>query len=113
MKRFVLTIFLVIFSVSIIGRTVERTASWAAQHSNNDDFKHSTPNRAGSRMGEGRKHTPWQVHTKLLEHGYMAVSFDRSTDPTLSESAVHHSLGGAAMEQIGRTLSPRAPPSLL
>ena len=113
MKRLVLTIFLVIFCASIIGRTVERTASWAAQHSNNDDFKHSTPNRAGARMGEGRKHIPWQVHTKLLEHGYMAVSFDRSTDPPLSESAVHNNLGAVVTEQIGRTLSSRAPPSLL
>src|SRR3954467_15807275 len=112
MKRLALTIFLVTFAASIIGRSVERTASWAAQHSN-DDFRHSTPDRAGSRMGEGRKHMPWQAHTKLLEHGSLAVAFDRSAEPPLSESNVHHGVGAAVSENSGRILSSRAPPSLL
>jgi hypothetical protein len=112
MKKVALRIFLCIFVASVLGRTVERTASWAAQHANND-FGHSGPNRTGARMAEGRKHSPWQVHTKLLEDGSMAVSFEKSPDPPLAERTVHHGMIFALPDQGGLTLSSRAPPVLL
>jgi hypothetical protein len=112
MKKVGLIIFLVTFAVSVVGRSVERTATWAAQHANND-FRHSTPNRTGARLGEGRKHTPWQTQTKLLEDGSMAVSFDRCPDPPLAESSVNHGPFTAPADHGDRTLSSRAPPSFL
>lgn len=111
MKKVALRIFLCIFVASVLGRTVERTASWAAQHAN--DFGHSSPNRTGARMAEGRKHSPWQAHTKLLEDGSMAVYFEKSPDPPVAERTVHIGTIFVLPNQGSLTLSSRAPPSLL
>jgi hypothetical protein len=111
MKKLVLTIFLAIFCTSVIGRSVERTVEWASQHAH--DFGHSSPVRGTARMGEARKHTPWQVHTKLLQSGSLAVSFARTWDPQLPESAIHHAPATFISDPNSRVLSSRAPPSLI
>src|SRR5579883_1906406 len=109
MKRAVLALFLTIFTVSVIGRSVARTVDWAAQHAH--DYGRSAPDRASARMGEARKHTPWQVHTKSLQDTSMAVAFVRSTDPLLTETTYQHALISFVFDQNDKTLSSRAPPA--
>ena len=111
MKRVALTIFLVLFAASIIGRSVERTAVWASQHAH--DFARSTPDRAGARMAEARKHTPWQVQTKSIEDGSLIASFERSADLPFLENALHHLLPAFLEDSNNRALSSRAPPSFI
>jgi hypothetical protein len=111
MKRVLLTAFLGLFVASIIGRSVERTVVWASQHAH--DFSRSAPDRAGARMGEARKHTPWQVQTKSIEDGSLATAFDRSIDPPLLEAVLHHLLTGFIEDPNNRALSSRAPPSFI
>jgi hypothetical protein len=111
MKRILLTAFLGLFVVSIVGRSVERTAVWVSQHAH--DFARSTPDRTGVRMGEARKHTPWQVQTKSVEEGSLMAASDRLTEPPLLETALHH-LSVVFIEDPGnRALSSRAPPSFI
>jgi hypothetical protein len=111
MKRLVLTIFLAIFGTSVVGRSVERTVEWASQHAH--DFGHSKPVRGTARMGEARKHTPWQVRTKLLQGGSLAVSFARTWDPPLPEGATHQAPTTFISDPNSRELCSRAPPSLI
>jgi hypothetical protein len=84
---------------------------WAAQHA--DDFGHSKRDRGIARLAETRKHTPWQVHTKLLQDGSLATSFAQTSDPPLPESTLQHAQVTFISNQNSRTLSPRAPPSLI
>src|SRR5215831_329092 len=111
MKRVLLTAFLALFVASIIGRSVERTVVWASQHAH--DFGRSTPDRAGARMGEARKHTPWQVQTKSIEDGSLTAAFERSGDPPILETALHHLLAVFIEDPGNRALSSRAPPSFI
>ena len=109
MKRAVLALFLTIFTVSVVGRSVVRTVDWAAQRAH--DFGRGAPDRASARMGEARKHTQWQVHTKSLQDTSMAISFVRSTDPLLTETTYHHALISLISAQNEKILSSRAPPA--
>jgi hypothetical protein len=111
MKRIALTLFLGLFAASVIGRSVERTVVWASNHAH--DFARSAPDRAGARMGEARKHTPWQVQTKSIEDGSLIAASEQSADPPLSETALHHLLTGFIEEPGDCALSSRAPPSLI
>ena len=112
MKKILLTAFLGLFVVSIVGRSVERTAVWVSQHAH--DFARSTPDRAGVRMGEARKHTPWQVQiTKSIEDGSMLAPFNESLDPPLLETALHHLSTVFIEDPNNRALSSRAPPTFI
>jgi len=112
MKRIVLTAFLALFATSIIGRSVERTAVWVSQHAH--DFARSTPDRTGARMGEARKHTPWQVQTtKSVEDGSLVASSEGAAEPPLVENAFHHLLTDFMEGPDSHTLSSRAPPSFI
>ena len=111
MKRIALTLFLGLFAASVIGRSVERTAVWVSQHAH--DFARSTPDRAGVRMGEARKHTPWQVQTKSVEDSSLMAAFERWTEPPLLETALHHLFTVFIEDPGNRALSSRAPPSFI
>jgi hypothetical protein len=112
MKRIALTLFLGLFAASVIGRSVERTVVWASNHAH--DFARSAPDRAGARMGEARKHTPWQqVQTKTLEDGTLVAPVERSLDPPLVESALHQLPTGVAEDPNSSVVSSRAPPAFI
>jgi|SRR5690349_21039687 hypothetical protein len=112
MKRVLLTAFLALFVASIIGRSVERTALWAATHAH--DFARSSPDRAGVRMGEARKHTPWQVQiTKSIQDGSLMAAFEKSAEPPLLETALHQLSTVFIQDPGSRALSSRAPPSFI
>ena len=108
MRRVLLALFLTVFAASVIGRSVERTRAWAAQNAH--DFGRSTPDRSSARMGEARKHTLWQVHTKVLQDGPIAVSSVCSTLPRLPESSLHQVLAPLVCGPNDRAFSSRAPP---
>ena len=112
MKRVVLTVFLAVFAASVIGRSVARTAAWTADHAS--DFGHSKSDRGGARMGETRsKHTQWQVDPKPLQDGSLEASFVRSLDPPLQDGTLHHADSTFVSDLSSRTLSSRAPPTLI
>jgi hypothetical protein len=112
MKRGLLTVFLALFVASTIGRSVERTVVWASRQAH--DFARSSPDRAGVRMGEARKHTPWQVQiTKSIEDGSMLAPFNESLDPPLLETALHHLSTVFIEDPNNRALSSRAPPTFI
>jgi hypothetical protein len=112
MKRILLTGFLALFAASIIGRSVERTMVWVSQHAH--DFGRSTPDRAGARMGEARKHTSWQVQTaKSITDGSLMAASERSADPPLLETTLHHLLTVFIEDPNNRALSSRAPPKFI
>ena len=112
MKRFASTIFLVIFTASIVGRTVERTTAWTALHVRN--FKHSDPSHTGTRIAEVQKQAPRQVATKLVEDGsVLYVPFVRSVNTPRSADAFAHRLTDFVADSNHRTLSSRAPPAIL
>jgi hypothetical protein len=111
MKRVLLTAFLALFVASIIGRSVERTVVWA-QHAH--DFARSTPDRAGAKMGEARKHTSWQVQTtKSIEDGSLMAAVEKSAEPPMLETALHHLSKIFIEDPNNRALSSRAPPSFI
>jgi hypothetical protein len=112
MKRILLTTFLALFVASTIGRSVERTVVWASQHAH--DFARSAPDRAGARMGEARKHTPWQVQiTKSIEDNSLMAAVEKSAEPPLLETALHHLSTVFVEDPNNRALSSRAPPSFI
>jgi len=110
MKRVALSVFLALFAASVIGRSVERTVSWASQHAH--DFGRSTPDRTGVRMAEARKHNPGQL-SKSVQDGSLALSFTRSFDPLLPETTLHHALTAVVLDPNNRILSSRAPPAII
>ena len=110
MKRVALTVFLALFAASIIGRSVERTVSWASQHAH--DFGRSTPDRTGVRMAEARKHTPGQL-SKSLQDGSLDLSIIRSFEPPLPETTLYHALTAFVTDPNEHILSSRAPPAII
>src|SRR5262245_49745999 len=111
-KRVTAAIFLLIFAVSTVRRTMERTETWAAQHASKS--KHLSPSRTGQPTTELHKQNPQEKHTKLLEDGsVLHVSFVRSSDTPPSANALAHPRTGFVADPNHRALSSRAPPSLL
>jgi|SRR5262245_15451343 len=112
MKRVTASIFLLIFAVSTAGRTIERTEAWAAQHVLKS--KPLDPSSPGQPTAETHKQQPREKQTKLLEDGsILHVSFIRSSNTPPSTNALAHPLTGFIADPNDRTLSSRAPPSLL
>jgi hypothetical protein len=112
MKRLAAATFLLIFALSTAVRTMERTEAWVAQRAFKS--KHLDPSRAGQPTTELHKQNRQEKQTKLLEDGWgLHVSFIRSSDTPPSANALAHPLTGFVTDPNDRTLSPRAPPSLL
>jgi hypothetical protein len=112
MKRVTASIFLLIFAVSTVRRTVERTEAWAAQ--NVFKSKHLNPSRAGQPVAEFHKQNPKEKQTRLLQDGWVLhVSFARSSNTPPSANNLVHPLTGFVADLNQRPLSSRAPPSLL
>jgi len=111
-KRVTAAIFLLIFAISTVRRTMERTEAWAAQHAFKS--KHLSPSSAGQPTAEWHKQKPQEKQTKLPEDGWgLHVSFIRCSNVPPSANALAHPLTGFVADRNHRALSPRAPPSLL
>src|SRR5438132_8097134 len=108
MKQLVPTLFLVFYTVSAVGWSIDRTQAWAAEHAREGKDHRS---KHGARIGEWHRRSPHQVQTKWLEDGSCLVSpFVRAFGPRQSETALHHLLGGVVGGQTARGISSRAPP---
>jgi acetyl-CoA carboxylase carboxyltransferase component len=110
MKRVASAIFLLIFTASTVGRIVQRTEAWAAEHTYNS--KHSVPNQATESTAEAHKQTPREKQTKLLEDGsVLHVSFVASPNTPSSADAFARMLTGFVTDATYGPRSSRAPPT--
>ncbi len=111
-KRVTATIFLLIFTASMLGRSIERAEVWAAEHKAHS--KHSAPHHSATGIAEAHKQGPRQGQTKLSEDGsVLHASFVRSFNAPPSIGILAHGLTGFVADPNGQTVSSRAPPSLL
>jgi hypothetical protein len=110
LKRVTSTIFLLVFTVSIVGRTMERTEAWVSQHALNS--KHSHPGKAGDSKAELHKQAPRQSQTRLSEDGsVLDISFVRSLNAPPSIHIASYGLTEFVADPNERILSSRAPPT--
>src|SRR5204862_4462515 len=110
MKQLVPTLFLVFYTVSAGGWSIDRTKAWAAEHARAGKHHQS---KHGARIGEWHRRSPHQLQTKLLEDGSGLVSpFVSVFGLPHSETALHHLPGGFAARQSARVISSRAPPTV-
>jgi hypothetical protein len=112
MKRLVFTIFALLYGLSTLGLTAERTQVWLTEHASLG--KHGSSNH-GLRAEDLRRPSLPHVRSTLLleDHSVVLSSFVRSFDPIHSESELHHHLSDFIPEQRSRTISSRAPPTIL
>ena len=111
MKRVTATVFLLAFTASMLGRSVERANAWASQHGHK--AKHSTSGHSAA-IGEAQKQSTRQGQTNLQEDGSILLTgFCRSSETPPSTTAPYHALTGFATDSDQRTVSPRAPPAIL
>src|SRR5437660_12744455 len=105
MRKFFLGFFILFYSASVVGMTMERTENWAAERAQGRRHTHS-----GGRSGLAESHRrPTHIgQTKLLEDGSVLVSsFVRCFDPPYSETPLHNLLAGFLTGHNGRTTAPR------
>jgi len=103
-KRVTSAIFILVFTASVIGRSVERTKTLAAEHGH----------KSAKGITEVHKQIDRQSQTKLWEDGTaLYVSFIRSFDALTSADIPRRSLTGFVSDPRGQSLSSRAPPAIL
>jgi len=108
-RRLIVALFLLFYTTSVVGLTVQRTEQWAAERA--DSFK-PQPHH-GVRIGEPHKHAPHQAQTKLYEDSSILTSFVRTVSPPNFETGLVDRLVWFVASRDSHTLSPRAPPTLL
>ena len=112
MKRLAFTFFAFFYGLSALGLTAERTQVWLTEHASL--VKHTGGDHGLSANDLRRPSHPHARSTLLLEdHSVVLSSFVRSFDPLHSETELHHRLSGFTPEQRSRTISSRAPPTIL
>jgi hypothetical protein len=112
MKRLALTIFALFYGLSALGLTAERTQVWLTAHASL--AKHAKGDHDLRANDLRRPSQPHVRSTLLLEdHSVVLSSFVRSFDPLRSETELHHGLPDFIPEQRGRSISSRAPPTIL
>jgi hypothetical protein len=113
MKRLACTVFALFYGLSALGLTAERTQVWLTEHASLG--KHGSSSDHGLRAEDVRRPSPPHVRSTLLleDHSVVLSSFVRSFDPIRSESELHHRFSGFTPEQRSRTISSRAPPTIL
>jgi hypothetical protein len=111
MRRVVLTIVLLFYSLSVVARAVERTETWAAERIHK--YRHHRT-ATGPGIAESVKHFPHQVQTKLLEDGWVLLApAIQCSYPVHCETILHHWLTGLVTGLDSPTFAPRAPPTSL
>jgi len=112
MKRLAFTIFALFYGFSALGLTAERTQVWLTEHASLG--KHGSSEHGLCAEDLRRPSQPHVRSTLLLEdHSVVLSSFVRSFDPVHSETELHHRLSDFTPEQRSRTISSRAPPTIL
>jgi len=113
MKRVISTAFLLVFTFATVGRSVERAEAWAAQHAHHK-VRPSGHGEKGASIAEAQKQSARQGQTKLEEDGSVLIAWSaRSLETPLSSEAQLLNLTHFPVDSLHRTVSSRAPPSLL
>jgi hypothetical protein len=111
MRRFALSLFLIFYTASVVGLSIERTQAWIAEHGRDSKQGQS---RQGARIGEWHRRSPRQLaFSKLLEDGSVLASPFVRTSPPHSETTLHHLLFDVVAGQSAQVTSSRAPPTAL
>jgi len=109
MKRIASAIFLLSFAISSVGRIMDRTEAWAAQHVYR--LKHLYPNGTGHSTAEVHKLDKREKQTRLLEDGsVLHVSILRAPHTPPTADAFARIGTGFVANLNSRPLSSRAPP---
>ncbi len=107
-KKVIPILFLFVYTVSVVGSTIERTQAWAAERTR--DSKHGGGQHP-ERISEWHRrpvHQLWQ--TKILEDGSFLVSPFVQTNPPRRETALQHFFLGFALAQSAQAFGSRSPP---
>src|SRR5882672_6106342 len=107
MRRLIAVLFIVFYTVCVVGLTIDRTQARVADHAR--DSKHGR-SKHGARIGEWHRRSPRQLHTRLMEDGSVLASPFVYTYLPRSETALHHLLSCLLAVQGARVISSRAPP---
>jgi hypothetical protein len=108
MKRFLPILFLLVYTLSVVGSTIERTQALAAERT--QDSKRG--GRPPARINEWHRraaHQLWQ--TKFFEDGSFLVSPFVRTNPPHFETALQHFSVGFDLGQNVQVFQSRAPPA--
>jgi hypothetical protein len=101
-------LFVLFYTLSIVGSTIERTQAWAAERT------HDSKRGGGqhpARISEWHRRPVRQMwQTKILEDGSVLVSPFVQTNPPHCETALLHFSLGFAPGQSAQASSSRAPP---
>ena len=109
MKRVASTILLLLFTTSIVGRTIERTEAWASQHAL--DSKHRGEHHTSFGMAKAHKDSARQG-TKIGEDGWLLdISFISSLATPPSHDRIPHALTSFIADPNRQIVSSRAPPT--
>jgi len=111
-KRAFLTLFLLFYTFSVVGLTVERTEEWAGQRAG--DLKHHQQHpQHSAKSGEAHKRTPHASQTKLYEDGVILIGFIPTSDLPQSETGLHYRSIDFVPSRNSRSVSSRAPPAFV
>jgi hypothetical protein len=110
-KRLIPILFLLVYTVSVLGSTIERTQAWAAERPHNS--KHDGAQHP-ARISEWHRRPVRQLwQTRILEDGSFLVSPFVRNNPPHFETALQHFFVGFAVRQSAPVFSSRAPPTAI
>src|SRR5216117_75640 len=106
MRKLALFTFLLLYAGSVVGLTVERTATWVTEHRR--VVEHPGSDR-GPHLCESRKHSAHPLQTRLSEDWSVCVPpFVPASDAPGCEGDLLDLLCGFVGTQSGRIIPPRA-----
>ena len=109
-KRLTPILFLLVYTWSIVGSTIERTQALAAERTHDSQRGGHPP----ARITEWHRRPVCQPsQTKILEDGSFVVSPFVRTNPLRCETALQHFSVGFAAGESAQAFASRAPPAAL
>jgi hypothetical protein len=110
-KRLTPILFLLVYTFSVVGSTIERTQAWVGERAH--DSKHHG-RQYPVRINEWHRRAPRPLfQTKILEDGSFVISPFIRTNPPQVERALQHFSTGSIAGHIAQVFSTRAPPATI
>ena len=114
MRRLAVSIFLLFYTVSVVGLTLHRTEQWAAERAlSHRHLPVTQPTHNRAQVAEPHKHSVHADQTKLNEDFQELSSFVLTISPPHFETKLPDKLVEFVANRNPNTLSSRAPPSSL
>jgi hypothetical protein len=110
-KRLTPILFLLVYTFSVVGSTIERAEAWAAERAH--DSKHNGGYNP-ARISEWHRRSAgplWQA--KVLEDGSVLVSPFVRTNPPHFETALQYFSVGFVVGRSAQAVASRAPPKTI